>query len=79
MTDAASSVVLDCSCRNHGRAGVRRPVRQACQEQTNADASLTIRTKTDGDPDWKKGVQALSRRSIGTHGGKTASPDEADH
>jgi hypothetical protein len=59
--------------------GVRRPVRQACQEQTNPDASLTIRTKTDGDPDWKKALYALSRRSIGTQGEKTASPDEADH
>jgi hypothetical protein len=36
--------------------GVRRPVRYACQKQTNPDASLTIRTKAYGDPDWKKGA-----------------------
>ena len=36
--------------------GVRRPVRWACHERTNPDGSLTIRTKKNGDPDWKKGV-----------------------
>ena len=36
--------------------GVRRPVRWACQERTNADGSLTIRLKKGSDPDWKKGV-----------------------
>lgn len=36
--------------------GVRRPVRWACHERTNSDASLTIRLKNGSDPDWKKGV-----------------------
>jgi hypothetical protein len=36
--------------------GVRRPVRWACHEPTNPDGSLTIRTKNNSDPDWKKGV-----------------------
>ena len=36
--------------------GVRRPVRWACYERTNPDGSLTIRTKKNSDPDWKKGV-----------------------
>ncbi|MGO9087749.1 MAG: hypothetical protein ACLP6G_05080 [Terriglobales bacterium] len=36
--------------------GVRRPVRWACHERTNPDGSLTIRTKSNSDPDWKKGV-----------------------
>jgi hypothetical protein len=36
--------------------GVRRPVRWACHERTNADRSLTIRLKNGTDSDWKKGV-----------------------
>ena len=36
--------------------GVRRPVRWACHERSNADGSLTIRLKKGSDPDWKKGV-----------------------
>lgn len=36
--------------------GVRRPVRWACRERTNADGSLTIRIKKGDDSDWKKGV-----------------------
>jgi hypothetical protein len=36
--------------------GVRRPVRWACHNPTNADGSLTIRLKKGSDPDWKKGV-----------------------
>jgi hypothetical protein len=36
--------------------GVRRPVRWACHERTNADGSLTIRLKNGTDSDWKKGV-----------------------
>ena len=36
--------------------GVRRPVRWACHERTNADGSLTIRIKKGDDSDWKKGV-----------------------
>jgi hypothetical protein len=36
--------------------GVRRPVRWACHERTNADGSLTIRVKKGSDPNWKKGV-----------------------
>jgi hypothetical protein len=36
--------------------GVRRPVRWACHERVNPDGSLTIRTKKNSDPDWKKGV-----------------------
>ena len=36
--------------------GVRRPVRWACHERTNPDGSLTIGTKKNSDPDWKKGV-----------------------
>jgi hypothetical protein len=36
--------------------GVRRPVRWACHEHTNADGSLTIRIKKSADANWKKGV-----------------------
>jgi hypothetical protein len=36
--------------------GVRRPVRWACRQQTNADGSLTIRLKKGSDSDWRKGV-----------------------
>ncbi|AXC12647.1 hypothetical protein ACPOL_3358 [Acidisarcina polymorpha] len=36
--------------------GVRRPIRWACHEKTNADGSLTLRLKKASDADWKKGV-----------------------
>jgi len=36
--------------------GVRRPVRWACSEKTNADGSLTIRLKKGSDKGWRKGV-----------------------
>jgi hypothetical protein len=36
--------------------GVRRPIRWACHEKTNADGSLNIRLKKGSDQDWKKGV-----------------------
>lgn len=36
--------------------GVRRPIRWACHEKTNADGSITIRLKKGGDTNWAKGV-----------------------
>jgi hypothetical protein len=36
--------------------GVRRPVRWACRQATNADGSITIRLKKGSDSDWRKGV-----------------------
>lgn len=36
--------------------GVRRPVRWACHEKTNADGSLAIRLKRGSDTNWAKGV-----------------------
>jgi hypothetical protein len=36
--------------------GVRRPVRWACHEKTNADGSLSIRLKKRSDTNWAKGV-----------------------
>jgi hypothetical protein len=36
--------------------GVRRAVRWACRQATNADGSITIRLKKGSDPDWRKGV-----------------------
>lgn len=36
--------------------GVRRAVRWACRQPTNADGSLTIRLKKGTDSDWRKGV-----------------------
>jgi hypothetical protein len=36
--------------------GVRRPVRWACRQTTNADGSITIRLKKGSDSDWRKGV-----------------------
>lgn len=36
--------------------GVRRPIRWACHEKTNADGSITIRLKKGSDTNWAKGV-----------------------
>jgi hypothetical protein len=36
--------------------GVRRPIRWACHEKTNADGSLTVRLKKGSDTNWAKGV-----------------------
>lgn len=36
--------------------GVRRPVRWACRQPTNADGSVTIRLKKGSDSNWRKGV-----------------------
>ncbi len=36
--------------------GVRRPVRWACAQPTNADGSLTIRLKRHDDTNWRKGI-----------------------
>jgi hypothetical protein len=36
--------------------GVRRPVRWACAQPSNADGSLSIRLKRHDDPDWRKGI-----------------------
>jgi hypothetical protein len=36
--------------------GVRRPVRWATAQPINPDGSLTIRLKSHGGPDWRKGI-----------------------
>jgi hypothetical protein len=38
------------------RGGVRRPVRWACRQPLNADGSLTLRLKSHGDANWRKGI-----------------------
>jgi len=39
-----------------GRGGVRRPIRWACAQPTDADGSLRVALKRHADPDWRKGI-----------------------
>jgi hypothetical protein len=38
------------------RPGFKKPVAWACEQPVNADGSITVELKSDGDPGWRKGV-----------------------
>ena len=48
--------VVHLSASIETKAGIRRPVRWACEQPLEPDGSLQIEVKRQGDRDWRKGI-----------------------